>query len=190
VEQICRKLKIDRNRYTIKIIYRYPQVFQQSNLVFAALEIADDEDLGLLFGTVMSLQEVVRGVELYVESVPVEVQNSVDAPTLQENQEPVEENPEVQTEHTQRLTESFTRWDSHLDQMMPQSDPQFSQWGSHRSQSPPQHDPQPSQRVSYHDYFSGSPGHWEFQWSQMPPQSDLQPSQWGEMPPQHTSQRR
>ena len=110
VERICRKLKIDRNRYTIKIIYRYPQVFQQSNLVFVALEIADDEDLGLLFGTVMSLQEVVRGVELYVESVPVEVQNSVDAPTLQENQEPVEEeNPEVQTEHTQRLTESFTQ---------------------------------------------------------------------------------
>ena len=57
-------------------------MFLQSNLVFSAIEIVEDEDLGLLFGTVTSLQEIVRCVELYVESVPVEVQNSVDAPTL------------------------------------------------------------------------------------------------------------
>ena len=62
VDRICSKFKIDRNRYTIKIIYRYPRVFPQSNLVFSAIEITDDEDLGLLFGTVMSLQEVVRCV--------------------------------------------------------------------------------------------------------------------------------
>ena len=55
VDQICIKLKIDRNRYTIKIIYRYTRVFSQSNLVFSAIEIVDDEDLGLLFGMVMSL---------------------------------------------------------------------------------------------------------------------------------------
>ena len=47
VDRVCRKLKIDRNRYTIKIIYRYPQVFQQSNLIFGALEVVDDEDLSL-----------------------------------------------------------------------------------------------------------------------------------------------
>ena len=82
MDRICRKFKIDRNRYTIKIIYRYPRLFPQSNIIFSAMEIVDDEDLGMLFGTVMSLQEIVRDVELYVEYVPVEVQNSMDAPTL------------------------------------------------------------------------------------------------------------
>ena len=145
-------------------------MFQQSNLVFGALEVVDDEDLGLLVATATNLQGVVRCVELYVESIPVEVENPVEVPGLQENQAPVEEeNPEVDT---QRLADPSTQWDTHPVQMTPQSDPHCSQWGSQRSQTPPQHDPQPSQRLEYHDYFSESHGQLESQWNQMPPQSD------------------
>ena len=121
VDRVCRKLKIDRNQYTIKIIYRYPQVFQQSNLVFGALEIADDEDLGILVATATSIQGVVRCAELYVETVPIRVQNSVEAPSLEENQDPLEErNHEVETYHTQMLADPYTQ--SHPTHMTPQSD--------------------------------------------------------------------